>query len=316
MAIMNNQNYYELLGVARTASGPEIVQAFRARAMALHPDRNKENPEAAAQFKLVSQAYHTLSDPTLRTKYDATLPEQKVAAPKHDFTLPELWKIVGKLYLDRTPRYTKAVDGLQKSMPIIIEEDGGLLIVGLEAVNTNLIGYLESIEVHNNVKDILTEVYGKPLDWRIITGTTLHDYQQLKEAEDKLRNRKKASAIDINNLNSLPSLHGHKSHPAGKTAAVTPVKMAGTWEELVATIDSNWAATSLQELPQVKAGFALKQLPALAQLALQAAAAVDANEEVQRSVAQVLEHIADLTGIDSGVLGMEYLRLVSRISGL
>jgi len=316
MLIMSNQDYYELLGVARTATGPEIVQAFRSRAMALHPDRNQDKPEAAEQFKLVSQAYHTLSDPLLRTKYDASLPEQKKPAPRLEITLPELWKIAGKHYLDRSPRYTKAVDGLQMSVPIIIDEESGLLIVGIEPVNTNLIGYLESIEVHNNVKDILTEVYGKPLDWRIITGTTQHDYQQLKEAEDRLQKRKKASAIDINNLSSLPQLNTKKHHANTKATTTTPVKMDGTWEELVEAIDNNWAATPLQELPQVKAGFALKQLPALAQLALQAASVVDSSEEVQRSVAQVLEHIADLTEIDSVVLGMEYARYVSRLLGL
>jgi len=63
------QDFYDVLGVARTASQEEIKKAFRKLAMQFHPDRNKE-PDAEARFKEVNQAFEVLSDPEKRAAYD------------------------------------------------------------------------------------------------------------------------------------------------------------------------------------------------------------------------------------------------------
>ena len=62
-------DYYELLGVARTASADEIKRAYRQRAMELHPDTNPD-AGAAEEFKALSRAYQVLSDPDQRARYD------------------------------------------------------------------------------------------------------------------------------------------------------------------------------------------------------------------------------------------------------
>jgi molecular chaperone DnaJ len=62
-------DYYETLGVARTASPDEIKRAFRRLAMQYHPDRNKQ-PGAEARFKEINEAYEVLSDPDKRSAYD------------------------------------------------------------------------------------------------------------------------------------------------------------------------------------------------------------------------------------------------------
>ncbi len=62
-------DYYEVLGVARTAAATEIKKAFRRLAMQFHPDRNQEDG-AEARFKQVSEAYEVLSDPEKRAAYD------------------------------------------------------------------------------------------------------------------------------------------------------------------------------------------------------------------------------------------------------
>ena len=65
------KDYYEALGVARTASEKEIQSAFRKLARKYHPDVNQNDKEAERRFKEASQAHDVLSDPDKRKYYDA-----------------------------------------------------------------------------------------------------------------------------------------------------------------------------------------------------------------------------------------------------
>ncbi|MGY6171785.1 molecular chaperone DnaJ [Candidatus Mycoplasma pogonae] len=65
----NKRDYYEVLGVAKTASEKEIKKAFRKLAMEYHPDKNKAS-DAEAKFKEINEAYEVLSDPEKKAKYD------------------------------------------------------------------------------------------------------------------------------------------------------------------------------------------------------------------------------------------------------
>ena len=67
---MAKRDYYEVLGVERTASEDEIKKAYRKTAMQWHPDRNPGNAEAEAKFKEATEAYEVLRDAQQRARYD------------------------------------------------------------------------------------------------------------------------------------------------------------------------------------------------------------------------------------------------------
>ncbi|HXZ16020.1 MAG TPA: DnaJ domain-containing protein, partial [Roseiarcus sp.] len=70
MPVMTKRDYYEVLGVGRTATDAEVKAAFRKLAMKYHPDRNPGDKDCEHQFKEINEAYDVLKDADKRAAYD------------------------------------------------------------------------------------------------------------------------------------------------------------------------------------------------------------------------------------------------------
>src|SRR5437763_351368 len=79
------RDYYEVLGVSRSASGEELKRAYRKLALQFHPDRNPNDPQAETRFKEVNEAYEVLSDASKRQRYDTFGHAGTQGTPGFDF---------------------------------------------------------------------------------------------------------------------------------------------------------------------------------------------------------------------------------------
>src|SRR5438105_6821797 len=86
------KDYYEILGVSRTASDAEIKKAFRKLAREHHPDVAKNKKQAEEKFKEINEAYEVLGDPAKRKKYDELGPNWSAGS---DFRPPPGWDFSG-----------------------------------------------------------------------------------------------------------------------------------------------------------------------------------------------------------------------------
>ena len=64
------RDYYDILGIAKSASDSEIKAAYRKLAMKYHPDRNPNNSEAEKKFREVTESYEVLKDKEKKSAYD------------------------------------------------------------------------------------------------------------------------------------------------------------------------------------------------------------------------------------------------------
>ena len=64
------EDYYDILGISKTASDSEIKKAYRKKAIEFHPDKNPGDKEAESNFKKAAEAYEVLGNQQKRSKYD------------------------------------------------------------------------------------------------------------------------------------------------------------------------------------------------------------------------------------------------------
>ncbi|KAM3123697.1 hypothetical protein CJJ07_000244 [Candidozyma auris] len=96
--MVKDTTYYDILGVAETATEVELKKAYRKQAIKLHPDKNGNDPDAAAKFQELGEAYGILQNPESRKLYDEVgiegMKENKMAADAADIDPAEFFKMI------------------------------------------------------------------------------------------------------------------------------------------------------------------------------------------------------------------------------
>jgi molecular chaperone DnaJ len=85
---MVRSDYYEILGIQRSANEEEIKRAYRRLAMQYHPDRNPGSKEAENKFKEINEAYEVLSDSQKRADYDRSENQRKRGSTRNSWNFP------------------------------------------------------------------------------------------------------------------------------------------------------------------------------------------------------------------------------------
>ena len=132
------RDFYEVLGVERTASAEEIKKAYRKLALKYHPDRNPGDVEAEAAFKEAANAYEALSDPEKRRRYDRYGEAGLRGTGAHDFSnVNDIFSAFGDIFgggsifdemfgaqgrRGRGPRQGQPGGDLRITLPLTLEE--------------------------------------------------------------------------------------------------------------------------------------------------------------------------------------------------
>ena len=99
---MTKRDFYEILGVSKTATADEIKKAYRQKAIQFHPDKNPGNKEAEEKFKEAAEAYEILSSPEKRQKYDqfghAGMGNGNAGFGGHDMSMDDIFSMFGDIF--------------------------------------------------------------------------------------------------------------------------------------------------------------------------------------------------------------------------
>ncbi|GAB1449798.1 molecular chaperone DnaJ [Bacteroidota bacterium] len=102
---MEKRDYYEVLGVSRSASADEIKKAYRQMAIKYHPDKNPGDKSAEDKFKEAAEAYEVLSDPQKKANYDR-FGHQRMGGPGgggHHMNMDDIFSQFGDIFGDGNP---------------------------------------------------------------------------------------------------------------------------------------------------------------------------------------------------------------------
>lgn len=279
--------YYDVLDLDRDATPEEIKAAYYKLAREHHPDVASDNPEVTQKFALISEAYRILSDPQRRHQYDRTLPQKSY--PLRHPTPEKIWRETTDVVLIRSDRFGPLNQAMQAAIPITLDED--LLVVTMPGSERHLAGHMETAANRNSIVNALELTSGRRLGFRIIDGSSVEDWQALKEGEGRARQsaargRERASAL----------------RPGGPGARAGE----GPWDEVIQRVHRHYQQVPKRQYPQAKARFLREVLGWIAATDEELRYQPDFDEDAHdRALARALERVAAVLDLPAVLVALQ-----------
>ena len=282
--------YYDVLDLDRDATEEEIKAAYRRLAREYHPDVATEDPEVGQRFALISQAYRVLSDAQRRRQYDRTLPQKSY--PLRHPTPEKIWREATEVVLLRSDRFGPLNQAMQAAIPITLDED--MLVLSMPGSERHLSGHLDTAANRNSIVNALELVTGSRVDFRLIDGSSVEDWERLKEVEKKAREGARARNATRANAGSAP---------ARPTARIGE----GPWDEVIQRIHRQYQQVPKRQFPQAKARYLREALSWIAatdeELRYQDGFDEDSHE---RALARALERLASVLDLPAVLVALQF----------
>ena len=279
--------YYDVLDLDRDASPEEIKAAYYKLAREHHPDVAADSPEVTQQFALISEAYRILSDPQRRHQYDRTLP-QKTYPLRHP-TPEKIWRESTDVVLIRSDRFGPLNQAMQAAIPITLDED--LLVLTMPGSERHLAGHMETAANRNSIVNALELTAGRRLEFRIIDGSSVEDWQALKEGERRARQS---------------AARSREASAAARLGGLTAKAGEGPWDEVIQRVHRQYQQYPKRQYPQAKARFLREALGWIAATDEDLRYQPDYDEELhERALARALERVASVLDLPAMLVALQ-----------
>ncbi len=278
--------YYDVLDLDRDATPEEIKAAYYKLAREYHPDVGSQDPDMAQKFALISQAYRVLSDPQRRHQYDRTLPQKSY--PLRHPTPEKIWRESADVVLIRSDRFGPLNQAMQAAIPITLDDD--LLVLAMPGSELHLAGHMETAANRNSIVNALELTSGQRLDFRIIDGTTVEDWEALKAGEAKARESASRAR------RATRSAEPRSSVRVGE----------GPWDEVIQRIHRGYQQLPKRQYPQAKARYLREALTWVASADEDLRYGDNFDEEAhERALARAIERLASVLDLPPVIVALQ-----------
>jgi curved DNA-binding protein CbpA len=278
--------YYDVLELDRDATPDEIKASYYKLARQYHPDVAPDDAQMAEKFSLVNQAYRVLSDPRRRYQYDRTLPQKTY--PLRNPTPEKIWREATDVVLIRADRFGPLNQAMQAAIPITLDED--MMVLAMPGSERHLSGHMDTAANRNSIINALELVAGSRLDFRIIDGSTVDDWEAIKKGEARARES---------------AARSRKRGAPAAGAAARPG--AGPWDEVTQRIHRQYQQIERRQYPQAKARYLRQALSWIAQADDNLRYEGDVDEDThERGLARALERLGAVLDLPPVFVALQF----------
>ncbi len=242
----------------------------------------------AQKFSVINRAYRVLSDARRRHQYDRTLPQKSY--PLRNPTPEKIWREATDVVLIRADRFGPLNQAMQAAIPITLDSD--LMVLAMPGSERHLSGHMETAANRNSIVNALELVAGRQLDFRLIDGSSVEDWEAIKGAEA----RAKESAT-----------RSRQRTPAGAQPRVTARPGEGPWDEVTQRIHRQYQQLTRRQYPQSKARYLREALIWISRADEELRYQPDGDEDAhERGLARAIERLAAVLDLPPVLVAVQY----------